>query len=130
LKEIWVEISPKTSDSEKLAIINLAKENCDFILKESRLETLSGNENIVLLSSLDENKIKRLNLATVKLILADLDEKDKTKRTRLALRCQIPYHRFIQFMDTMIKLDLIVLEETPEGKFVNITNLGKNYLNR
>ena len=76
------------------------------------------------------NKIKRLNLATVKLILADLDEKDKTKRTRLALRCQIPYHRFIQFMDTMIKLDLIVLEETPEGKFVNITNLGKNYLNR
>jgi len=69
LKEIWVEISPKTSDSEKLAIINLAKENCDFILKESRLENLSGNENIVLLSSLDENKIKRLKNENKKIAL-------------------------------------------------------------
>ncbi len=69
MKEIWVEISPKTSDSEKMAIMNLANEECDFILKNYQLENLSGDEDIVLLSSLDENKIKRLKNENKKIAL-------------------------------------------------------------
>ncbi len=69
LKEIWVEISPKTSDSEKLAIMKLSKENCDFLLKNDQLENLSGNDDIVLLNSLDENQIKTLKNENKKIAL-------------------------------------------------------------
>jgi len=69
LKEIWVEISPKASDSEKLAIMKLAKENCDFLLKNDQLENLSGNDDIVLLSNLDENQIKTLKSENKKIAL-------------------------------------------------------------
>ena len=60
LKEIWIKISPKVSDSEKSSILSLIKENCDFIINNGKLENLSGKDNVILLSSLDENKIKRL----------------------------------------------------------------------
>lgn len=60
MKEIWVEISQGTSISEKEAILNLAKNNCDFIIKKDFLENLSGNDNVVLLDVLDENRIKQL----------------------------------------------------------------------
>lgn len=69
LKEIWVEISPKTSDREKLAIIKLAKQNCDFLLKEGALEPLSGDQNVVVLNSLDKNKIKKLKNENKKIAL-------------------------------------------------------------
>jgi 3-dehydroquinate synthase II len=69
LKEIWVEISPKASDSEKLAIIKLSKYNCDFLLKEGELANLSGDENGVLLNSLAETSIRKLKNENKKIAL-------------------------------------------------------------
>lgn len=60
MKEIWVEISPGISKSEKEAILNLAKNNCDFIIKNDILENISSNINVILLDVLDENRIKQL----------------------------------------------------------------------
>jgi len=69
LKEIWVKISPKVSDSEKSSILSLIKENCDFIMNDGKLENLSGEDNVILLSNLDENKIKRLKSENKKIAL-------------------------------------------------------------
>jgi len=69
LKEIWVEISSRASDSEKVALLNLAKENCDFILKEDQIKNISGQEEIALLNNLDKNKIKQLKDENKKIAL-------------------------------------------------------------
>lgn len=55
-----MEISSGTLASEKEAILTLAGKNCDFILKDDTLKNLSGDDNVILLDVLDENKIKQL----------------------------------------------------------------------
>jgi 3-dehydroquinate synthase II len=60
LKEIWVEITSRASVSEKEEILSLAKKNCDFIIENNTIENFSGNNKVILLDVLDENKIKLL----------------------------------------------------------------------
>lgn len=72
--------------------------------------------------------LKRLNLVMVNKILSEIQEKGKCKRTHLALSCKLPYDRFTKYMGVMLVLELLSLESNAEGIFVNITDLGKRFL--
>lgn len=72
--------------------------------------------------------LKRLSLIILEKILAQLIQHGKTKRTRLALTSKLPYDRFTKYLQVMIRLELVVLEPTQDGIFVNVTELGKRYL--
>jgi len=76
------------------------------------------------------NKIKRVDLCIMKTILDKANIKGKSKRTNLALECKIPYHRFIKYMQIMILLNLLRMENMEKETFISITNLGKNFLNQ
>ena len=50
-------------------MLNFIKENCDFILQNGQLESLSGKDDFILLNSLDEDNIKRLKSENKKIAL-------------------------------------------------------------
>ena len=72
--------------------------------------------------------IKRMNLEIVKTILKQIHEQGKSKRTRLALACKLPYDRFVKYLTIMLTLELVLLEDTTDGIFVHITIVGKKFL--
>lgn len=72
--------------------------------------------------------IKRMNLEIVKTILKQIHEQGKSKRTRLALACKLPYDRFVKYLTIMLTLELVLLEDTTDGIFVHITTGGKKFL--
>lgn len=72
--------------------------------------------------------IKRISLDVVKTILDEIKTNGKSKRTKLALSCRIPYDRFTKYMFVMLSLELIILESDAEGIYVNITELGSKFL--
>ncbi len=75
-----------------------------------------------------KNKIKRMDLCIMKIILNEVNTQGKAKRTKIALNCRIPYQRFIKYLCIMIFLNLLNLDETSEGIFISITSLGKEFL--
>ncbi len=72
--------------------------------------------------------IKRMSLEIVKTILKQIHEEGKSKRTRLALACKLPYDRFVKYLNIMLTLELVLLENTTDGIFVHITTGGKKFL--
>ena len=61
-------------------------------------------------------------------ILNEVYVQGKTKRTKVALNCRIPYQRFIKYLCIMIFLNLLNMEKTGEEIFISITSLGKKFL--
>jgi 3-dehydroquinate synthase II len=49
--------------------MKLAKDNCDYLLQNNQVESLSGKNEIIVLNRLDENKIKRLKSEGKKIAL-------------------------------------------------------------
>lgn len=80
-----------------------------------------------MLDSMTE-KMRRINLDIVELILNELQKCGKSKRTNLALNCKIPYHRFMKYLCVMILLHLLEVTETIKGKYVCITDAGTEFL--
>ena len=71
--------------------------------------------------------IKRLNISTMNIILYNLQNNGKAKRTNLALYSRIPYDRFSKYLNKMIVLELVTVEKTDDGIFVHITELGRKF---
>lgn len=61
-------------------------------------------------------------------ILFEVNTRGKSKRTNLALYSRVPYDRFTNYLNVMILLELLILEHTAEGIFVNLTDLGRKFL--
>jgi 3-dehydroquinate synthase II len=84
LKEIWIEISSNTSASEKLSIMKLAKDNCDFLLQNNQIERLLRKDEIILLESIDESKIMRLKSegkkTALKFTIAGKEDEDRAAK--------------------------------------------------
>lgn len=80
-----------------------------------------GNKKLML-------ELKRLGMEMVQIILNELTQSGKRKRTSLALSCKIPYDRFTKYLSMMIRLELLVIEKNDDVIFVNITELGKKFL--
>ena len=72
--------------------------------------------------------LRRIDLIIVNKILDELYSKGRYKRTNLALICNMSYDRFIQYMEIMITLDLILIEIEKNCKYVNITSAGIAFL--
>lgn len=66
----------------------------------------------------------------IKIILYKIKQFGKSKRTSLALNCKIPYDRFTKYLTVLINLELVILEHTVDGIFVNITDLGRRFLEK
>jgi 3-dehydroquinate synthase II len=60
LKELWVEIAPNTSPSEKSKLLKLATDNVDFLLEDTHVRNRSGKDEVTVLNSFDANAIKQL----------------------------------------------------------------------
>jgi len=60
LKELWIEIDPKTSDQEKESLLSVSHENADVILEGDQTSNHNGKLEIVFLSDLNEKKLVQL----------------------------------------------------------------------
>jgi 3-dehydroquinate synthase II len=60
LKELWIEIDPKTSTQEKESLIILSHENADVILEGDQASNRNDKLEIVFLSDLNEKKLAQL----------------------------------------------------------------------
>jgi 3-dehydroquinate synthase II len=60
LKELWVEIAPNASPSEKATLLKLADERADVLLKGTQAHSRSSEGVIHVLNSFDASAIKRL----------------------------------------------------------------------
>jgi 3-dehydroquinate synthase II len=60
LKELWIEIDPKTSAQEKDSLLSLSRENVDVILEGDQASNRNDKLEIVFLSDLNENKLAQL----------------------------------------------------------------------
>jgi len=60
LKELWIEIDPKTSPQEKESLLSLSYENADVILEEDQASNRNNKLEIVFLSDLNEKKLAQL----------------------------------------------------------------------
>jgi 3-dehydroquinate synthase II len=60
LKELWIEIDPKTSAQEKESLLSLSHENADVILEGDIASTRNDKLEIVFLSDLNEKKLAQL----------------------------------------------------------------------
>jgi 3-dehydroquinate synthase II len=60
LKELWIEIDPKTSAQEKESLISLSHENADVILEGDQASNRNDKLEIVFLSDLNEKKLAQL----------------------------------------------------------------------
>jgi 3-dehydroquinate synthase II len=60
LKELWIEIDPKTSAQEKDSLLSLSHENADVILEGDQTRNRNGKLVIVFLSDLNEKKLAQL----------------------------------------------------------------------
>ena len=60
MKELWIEIDPKTSDQEKESLLSASHENADVILEGDQTSNHNGKLEIVFLSDLNEKKLVQL----------------------------------------------------------------------
>lgn len=60
MKELWIEIDPKTSAQEKESLISLSHENADVILEGDQASNGNDKLEIVFLSDLNEKKLAQL----------------------------------------------------------------------
>ena len=60
MKELWIEIDPKTSAQEKESLLSLSQENADVILEGDQVSTRNDKLEIVFLSDLNEKKLAQL----------------------------------------------------------------------
>jgi len=60
LKELWIEIDPKTSAQEKDSLLSLSHENVDVILEGDQASNRNDKLEIVFLSDLNEKKLAQL----------------------------------------------------------------------
>jgi 3-dehydroquinate synthase II len=60
LKELWVEITPHTSPSEKTTLLKIAHEHADALLEGTQAHSSQSEGDIQVLNSFDENAIKQL----------------------------------------------------------------------
>jgi 3-dehydroquinate synthase II len=60
LKELWVEIAPNASSSEKATLLKLANEHADVLLEGTQAHSRQSEGDIQVLSSFDAAVIKRL----------------------------------------------------------------------
>jgi 3-dehydroquinate synthase II len=60
LKELWIEIDPKTSAQEKDSLLSLSYENVDVILEGDQASNRNDKLEIVFLSDLNEKKLAQL----------------------------------------------------------------------
>jgi 3-dehydroquinate synthase II len=60
LKELWIEIDPKTSAQEKESLLSLSQENADVILEGDQASTRNDKLEIVFLSDLNEKQLAQL----------------------------------------------------------------------
>jgi 3-dehydroquinate synthase II len=60
LKELWVEIAPNASPSEKATLLKLAHENADVLLEGAQAHSSQSEGDIQVLNSFDADAIKRL----------------------------------------------------------------------
>ena len=60
MKELWIEIDPKTSAQEKESLLSLSHENADVILEGDQASTRNYKLEIVFLSDLNEKKLAQL----------------------------------------------------------------------
>jgi 3-dehydroquinate synthase II len=60
LKELWIEIDPKTSAQEKESLLSLSHENVDVILEGDQASNRNDKLEIVFLSDLNEKKLAQL----------------------------------------------------------------------
>ncbi len=60
MKELWVEISSNALSSEKDKLQELAADNADFMLEDTRARDSSGTDEVTVLTSFDEKTITQL----------------------------------------------------------------------
>ncbi len=60
MKELWIEIDPKTSAQEKESLLSLSHENADVILEGDQASNRNDKLEIVFLSDLNEKKLAQL----------------------------------------------------------------------
>jgi len=60
LKELWVEIAPEASPSEKDKLLKLAADKADFLLEDKHARSCSSKDEITILNSFDEKTITQL----------------------------------------------------------------------
>lgn len=60
MKELWIEIDPKTSAQEKESLLSLSQENADVILEGDQASTRNDKLEIVFLSDLNEKQLAQL----------------------------------------------------------------------
>jgi 3-dehydroquinate synthase II len=60
LKELWLEIDPRTSPQDKESLLSLAYENADVILENNQTRNRNGKLDITFLADLNEKKLAQL----------------------------------------------------------------------
>jgi 3-dehydroquinate synthase II len=60
LKELWIEIAQTASSAERDNLLKLATEVCDVVLEGTQAHNRSGEGDICVLTSFDEDKLARL----------------------------------------------------------------------
>ncbi len=60
MKELWLEIDPRTSPQDKESLLSLAYENADVILENNQTRNRNGKLDITFLADLNEKKLAQL----------------------------------------------------------------------
>ena len=86
MKELWVEIGSNTSPSEKEKLQKLAADNADFLLEDTRACSYSGEDEVTVLNSFEEETVKQLkqNGKKVALRISIKGKKDENTAVKAA----------------------------------------------
>ncbi|MCW3998293.1 MAG: 3-dehydroquinate synthase II [Candidatus Bathyarchaeota archaeon] len=119
MKEIWIEISSDISASEKLSIMKLAKDNCDYLLQNNHIERLLGKDEIILLESIDENKIRRLRSEGKKTALKfTIEGKEDENRAAKAAELLVDYILLTCMDWCVIPLENLIAKSRNKSKLI------------
>ena len=86
MKELWVEIGSNASPSEKEKLQKLAADNADFLLEDTRACSYSGEDEVTVLNSFEEETVKQLkqNGKKVALRISIKGKKDENTAVKAA----------------------------------------------
>ncbi len=127
MKELWLEISPSTTQQEKDGLLSLAQENVDVILEDKAARSSQGKLELVWLNELDEKKISQLKKEGKKTALhVTIQGKEDENRAAKAAELGVDYV-IINCMDwRVIPLENLIAKGRGKSKLIAEVNTAED----
>jgi len=79
----------------------------------------------------DKKELKRIEWITVKRIVVFLHYNNKFKRTKIAMRCNMAYDKFLLYLDWLYVMELVAKDIDEDGfEVISLTESGNNLFSK